>query len=68
MDVADRISTLIFALIVIAVMVFLVMSAYVVGPVAGLKRGEKIILAVGLAGIGGIIVYAASELLLHVVF
>lgn len=68
MDVADRISTLIFALIVIAVLVFLVMSAYVVGPVAKLKRGEKIILAVGLVGIGGIIVYAGSELLLHVVF
>lgn len=68
MEIADRISTLIFALIVIAVIVFLVMSAFVVGPVAKLRRGEKIILAVGLIGIGGIIVYAGSELLLHVVF
>lgn len=68
MEIADRISTLIFALIVIAVIVFLVMSAFVVGPVAKLRRGEKIILAAGLIGIGGIIVYAGSELLLHVVF
>lgn len=68
MEIADRISTLIFALIVVAVIVFLVMSAFVVGPVAKLRRGEKIILAVGLIGIGGIIVYAGSELLLHVVF
>jgi hypothetical protein len=67
-ELADRISTLIFALIVVAVLVFLVMSAYVVGPVSKLQRGEKVILAVGLFGIGGIVVYAASELLLHVVF
>lgn len=68
MEVSDKISTLIFVLIVLAVFVFLLMSAYVVGPVSKLKRGEKIILAVGLVGIGGILVYAGSELLLHVVF
>lgn len=68
MDVADKISTLIFALVVTGVFVFLAMSAYVIGPVTKLKLGEKVILAVGLVGIGGIIVYAGFELLLHVVF
>ncbi len=68
MEFADKISTLIFALVVIGVLVFLAMSAYVVGPVSRLKRGEKVILGVGLVGIGGIIVYAGLELLLHVVF
>ncbi len=68
MGLTDKISTLIFALVVISVIVFLVMSAYVVGPASRLKKGEKIILVVELIGIGGIIVYAGSELLLHVVF
>ena len=68
MEVADRISATIFALVVISVIVYMVMSAYVVGPASGLKKGERIILVVGVIGIGGIVVYAASELLLHVVF
>lgn len=68
MEFADKISTLIFALVVVGVIVYLAMSAYVVGPVSGLKRGEKIILATGLVGIGGIIVYAGTELLFHVLF
>ena len=68
MEVADRISDTIFALVVISVIVYMVMSAYVVGPASGLKKGERIILVVGVIGIGGIVVYAASELLLHVVF
>jgi hypothetical protein len=68
MGFTDQVSTLIFALIVIGVIVYLVMSAYVVGAVSRLKRGEKVILTVGLVGIAGIIVYAGAELLLHVVF
>ena len=68
MGLTDQVSTLIFALIVIGVIVYLVMSAYVVGPASRLKRGEKVILTVGLIGIAGIIVYAGAELLLHVVF
>ena len=68
MRFADQVSTLIFALIVIGVIVYLVMSAYVVGPVARLKRGEKVILTAGMVGIAGIIFYAGAELLLHVVF
>jgi len=67
-DLTDQISTLIFALVVVGVLVFLTMSAYVVGPLSKLKRGEKLILSVGLVGIGGIIVYAGLELLFHVVF
>jgi TctA family transporter len=68
MGIADQISTLIFALIVVSVVVFLIMSAYVVGPVSRLKRVEKIVLAVGLVAIAGIIVYAGTELLFHVLF
>lgn len=68
MEVADRISVTIFALVVISVIVYMVMSAYVVGPASQLKKGERIILVVGVIGIGGIIVYAASELLYRVVF
>ena len=67
-ELSDQISTLIFALIVISVIVFMVMGAYVVGPAKMLKRGERVILTIGVLGVGGIIVYAASELLFHVVF
>jgi threonine/homoserine/homoserine lactone efflux protein len=65
---SGQVSIVIFALIVVAVGVYVVMSCYVVGPVARLMRAEKIILGVGLAGIGGVLVYAATELLFHVVF
>ena len=68
MELTDRISALIFALIVMAVGVYLVMSSYVVGPLAKLKRAERYIVIGSLVGVGGVIVYAASELLLHVVF
>jgi len=68
MELTDRISALIFALIVMAVGVYLVMSGYVVGPLAKLKRAERCIVIVSLIGVGGVIVYAASELLLRVVF
>ena len=68
MAATDKIPALIFALVVISVIVFLVMSAYVVGPASRLKKGERVILAVGLVGIAGVIVYAAAELLLRVVF
>jgi hypothetical protein len=68
MELTDRISTLIFALIVMAVGVYLVMSSYVVGPLAKLKRVERWIVVASLVGVGGVIVFAASELLLHVLF
>jgi hypothetical protein len=64
----DKISALIFALIVIAVIVFLTMSRFVVGPLARLKRAERIILGVSLVGVLAVMVYAAVELLFHVVF
>lgn len=65
---ADKISTLIFALIIIAVGVFLTMSSFVVGPVSKLTRGEQAILGLSLVGVVGVLVYAGVELLLHFVF
>jgi hypothetical protein len=64
----DKISALIFALIVVAVIVFLTMSRFVIGPLAHLRRAERVILAVSLVGVGAVLVYAAVELLFHVVF
>ena len=68
MELTQTISALIFALILIAVIVYVVMSRFVTGPLAGLKRGERIILAVSVVGIVLVVVYAAVELLFHVVF
>ena len=68
MELTQTISALIFALILIAVIVYVVMSRFVTGPLAGLKQGERIILAVGVVGILLVVVYAAVELLLHIVF
>jgi hypothetical protein len=64
----DKISALIFALIVVAVIVYLTMSRFVVGPISRMKRGERIILTVSLVGVVAVMVYAAVELLFHVVF
>ena len=68
MELTQTISALIFALILIAVIVYVVMARFVTGPLAGLKRGERIILAVSVVGIVLVVVYAAVELLFHVVF
>lgn len=68
MPLTDKISALIFALIVIAVLVYVIMARFVIGPVSRLTRAERAILAVSVVGIVGVIVYAATELLLHVVF
>jgi hypothetical protein len=67
-ELTDKISALIFALIVIGAIVYVTMSRFVVGPISGLKRAERIILSVSLVGIVAVIVYAAVELLFHVVF
>jgi hypothetical protein len=64
----DQISVLIFALLVIAVVIYLVMSKYVIGPVKALKKVERLMLTVMLIGVGLVIVYAATELLFHIVF
>jgi hypothetical protein len=64
----DKVSALIFALIVIAVIVYLVMSRFVIGPVSRLTQVEKIVLSVSIVGVALVIVYAAVELLLHIVF
>ena len=68
MELTQTISALIFALILIAVVVYVVMSRFVTGPLGGLKLGERIILLVSVAGIVLVVVYAAVELLFHVVF
>ena len=68
MELTQTISALIFALILMAVIVYVVMSRFVTGPLAGLKQGERIILAVSVVGILLVVVYAAVELLFHVVF
>jgi len=67
-ELTDTISALIFALILMAVAVYVVMSRYVVGPLAQLKRAERMMLVVMLAGVALVMAYAATELLLHVVF
>ncbi len=64
----DQISILIFALILLAVTIFLVMSRYVIGPLQKLKKVERIILGVSAVGVVLVIGMAASELLFHVVF
>ncbi len=64
----DKISVLIFALILLAVAVFLTMSKYVIGPLQKLKTVERIILAVSAVGVVLVIGMAASELLFHVLF
>jgi len=68
MEFTDKISALIFALIVIGVIIYVVMSRFVIGPLSGLQSGERIIIVVSIVGILLVVVYAAVELLLHVVF
>jgi hypothetical protein len=67
-ELTDTISGLIFALIVIAVVIYIVMSRYVIGPLAQLKPAERVMLGVMLAGVGLVMAYAATELLFRVVF
>ncbi|MGH8742368.1 MAG: hypothetical protein ACREUN_15715 [Burkholderiales bacterium] len=68
MELTDAISVLIFALILMAVAVYIVMSRYVIGPLVQLKPAERVMLAIMLVGVGLVMAYAAAELLLHVVF
>ena len=68
MGFTDKISVLIFTLIVIAVGVFLTMSRFFVGPIAQLTLAERIILGVSFVGVLGVMGYAAIELLFHFVF
>ena len=68
MGFTDQISALIFALIIIGVIVYVTMSRFVIGPLTSLKRAEKVVLSLSVAGIVLVVVYAASELLFRVVF
>jgi len=62
----DQISVLIFSLVMLAVLIFLIMSKVIVGPVAKLRGVEKIILALSLIGVALVVTMAAGELLFHV--
>ncbi len=64
----DKISVLIFTLVMLAVTIFLVMSKYVIGPLDKLKKVERIILGVSFVGVLLVVGMAASELLFHVLF
>lgn len=68
MQFTDQISILIFALVLLAVAIFLIMSKFVIGPLSKLKKVERIILAVSIVGVVLVIGMAASELLFHVLF
>ncbi|HEB59987.1 MAG TPA: hypothetical protein ENJ01_12245 [Gammaproteobacteria bacterium] len=68
MQFTDQISILIFALILVAVVVFLTMSKLVVGPLAKLRKVERVVLISGLIGVLLVLAMAASELLFHVLF
>ncbi len=68
MQFTDQISALIFLLILIGVFVYVIMSKFVIGRLSSLKTAERIILIFGLLGIAMVVVYAAVELLFHVVF
>jgi len=68
MEFTDQISILIFALVMLAVTIFVVMSKVVVGSVAKLKPAERWILGVSLIGVLLVVGMAGSELLFHVLF
>lgn len=62
----DQISVLIFSLVMLAVVIFLIMSKVIIGPVAKLRGVEKIVLVLSLIGVALVVTMAASELLFHV--
>ena len=68
MEFTDKISALIFILILIGVFVYVIMSKFVIGRISSLKTAERVILLAGLFGIAMVVAYAAVELLFHVVF
>jgi hypothetical protein len=67
-EFTDKISALIFALVLISAVVYVIMSKYVIGPIVNLKSGEKVVLVISVIGIVTVVVYAAAELLFRVVF
>lgn len=68
MGFSDQISVLIFALVMLGVVIFLIMSKVIVGPLAKLKRTERIVLSLSLIGVLLVVMMAGSELLFHVLF
>jgi hypothetical protein len=68
MGFTDTVSKLIFALLVMAVLVFLTMTSWVIGPLGRLRRAERIMLVIMFIGVLMVMVYATTELLFHFVF
>ena len=68
MEFTEQISALIFALIIIGVVVYIIMSKFVIGRISNLKTAERVILLISLVGISLVVVYAALELLFRIVF
>lgn len=68
MEFTDKISALIFALIILGVLVYITMSKFVIGRIKSLKKAERVVLLISLFGISLVVVYAALELLFHIVF
>jgi len=68
MGFSDQISMLIFGLVMLGVTIFLLMSKVIVGPLAKLKRVERIVLSLSLIGVLLVVIMAGSELLFHVLF
>lgn len=67
-EFTDKISVIIFALILLSAIVFVIMSKYVIGPIKQLKKGEKIVLSISAVGIILVVVFAALQLLFRIVF
>lgn len=68
MEFTDQISILIFSLVMLAVAIFLLMSKVIIGPLAKLKKTERIVLSLSLIGTVMVVFMAGSELLFHVLF
>jgi len=68
MEFTEKVSALIFVLIFMGAVVYVIMARFVTGPLSRLQRGEQIILIVSFIGILLVLVYAAVELLFHIVF
>ncbi len=68
MGFTDQISALIFALIILGVLIYVIMSKFVIGPLTSLKKAEKIVLSLSIVGIALVVIYAATELIFRVVF
>ncbi len=61
MEFTDQISILIFSLVMLAVAIFLLMSKVIIGPLAKLKKTERIVLSLSLIGTVMVVFMAAAS-------